>query len=214
MAAVLALLLAILSPALHAARMRSRLVRVHSDLRQITLALDAYVLNNGDKLPPTRCACGTLVNHQLPVELAHQRYLPKCPSKIPQAHFEDFLNPGSTYKYVAPGPIYFNGALFDAPDKPFQPRSKVWVPDDFPRSERLTGRWYHSFPDEPPSPVRYAVWSMGPDPRSVKFPRIEGSDHVDDWKMPVPRRYWMLRTGDTGVITHIRTRTGLMVRSP
>ena len=74
--AIVGLLAAILVPVLKHARMRSRLVCVHSDLRQITTALDSYAMNHQNKLPPTRFACGTNVNYQLPVELATTRYLP------------------------------------------------------------------------------------------------------------------------------------------
>ena len=67
-------LLALLMPGLRAARMRARMVAVHSDLRQITLALDAYALSCQDRVPPTRVACGTDVNYQLPIELAQERF--------------------------------------------------------------------------------------------------------------------------------------------
>lgn len=212
--AVIALLLAILIPHLSRARMRSRVVRVHADLHQITVCLEAYAMDNRDRLPPTRCACGAAVNNQLPVELARQRYLPKSASKIPQAAFEDFFNPGKTYKYLAPGPIYLNGQLFDSPDKKFRPRAKIWVPADFPRCKREDGRWFHEYTDEPSSPVRYAVWSMGPDPTAAKFPRFDGSESLDESQFPLRRQFWMLNAGDTGLIVHARNRAGFVHTSP
>lgn len=213
-AAILSLLIAVLLPSLYLVRARSRIVRVHSDLRQITTALDSYALNHRDRLPPTRSACGTRVNNQLPVELAEEKYFARDPSRIPQAAFQDFFNPAQTYKYVAPGPIYYNGALFDAPHERYRLRAKVWVPDDFPRCASASGQWYHDYADEPRSPVRYAVWSMGPDPQSVKLPRVEGGDEVDDWLLPLPRKYWLLRVGDAGLITHFRSRQGIVHQSP
>lgn len=211
---ILVLLIAILLPSFRSARMQSRIVRVHADLRQITMALDAYAMDNRDRLPPTRSACGSSVNNQLPVELANQRYFPRDPSRIPQAHFQDFLNPTQTYKYVAPGPIYYNGALFDAPREKFRLRSKVWVPIDFPNCRNREGTWYHDFLDEPPSPVQYAVWSMGPDPKAAKLPRIEGTDQIDEFRLPLPRTYWLTHAGDVGVITHFRSRQGIVYQSP
>ncbi len=213
-AAIVALLVCILLPSLGRARVQARIVRAHSDLRQITIALDAYALNSRDKLPPTRFACGTGINHQLPVELARERFLPRGASAVPQAAMQDEFDPVNTYKYVAPGPIYQNGTFFDAPDKPWKPRAQVWVPDDFPAGRSEAGRYYHNYANEPRSPVTYAVWSIGPDARSPKFPRQPDSDGIDDSKFPVPRSFWLLRSGDTGLITHIRASNGLMHLSP
>lgn len=213
-AAIVALLVGILLPSLGRARMQARIVRAHSDLRQITIALDAYAMTSRDKLPPTRFACGTGTNFQLPVELARDRFLARSASAIPQAAMQDEFDPVNTYKYVAPGPIYQNGAFFDAPDKPWKPRAQIWVPDDFPRSESEAGAFYHNLVSERRSPVTYAVWSVGPSPRSPKFPRQPGCEDIDESKFPVPRRFWLLRSGDTGLITHIRAGNGLTCLSP
>ena len=213
-AAIIALLVAILLPALGRSMMRARVVQVHSDLRQITLALDAYMLNSRDKLPPTRFGCGTNVNYQLPVELARGRYLARGMSKIPQADFPDAFARDHGYKYRAPGAIYLNGTFFDAPDKPWKPRATIWVPDDFPICRSDQGRYYSNLLNEPASPVAYAVWSAGPDPQSPKFPRDEQSGVIDESRLPVARRYWLAHCGDTGLITHFRGRTGLVYMSP
>lgn len=211
---ILALLLAMLMPGLRAARVRSRMVAVHSDLRQITLALDAYALTWHDRVPPTRVACGTDVNYQLPIELARERFLAPGASAIPQADLRDRFDSRRTYRYVAPGAIYQNGTLFDMPDKPWKPRSKIWVPDDFPVCTDEAGRYYHDFADEPASPVTYAVWSAGPKPLATKFPRQMASDVVDESRFPLPRSYWMTRSLDDGLITHFRARNGLVHQSP
>ncbi len=221
--AVIALLLAILLPAHRHARRKARIVVAHSDLRQICLALDAYAMDNDDAAPPTRSACGSNVNYQLPVELAQQDYLPRSTSKIPQAQFwdafdprvpDDAENPRATYKYRAPGAIWFNGPFFGFPDSTWRMRAKIWVPDDFPHCEDLEGRFYASRSFEPPSPVTYAVWSVGPDPESRKFPRYENLDEVDQSKFPLPRRFWLLDAGDTGLITHFKCRAGFTHVSP
>jgi len=211
---ILALLLALLMPGLRAARMRARMVAVHSDLRQITLALDAYALSCQDRVPPTRVACGTDVNYQLPIELAQERFLAPAPSAIPQADLRDRFDSRRTYQYVAPGAIYQNGTLFDKPDQPWKPRSKIWVPDDFPTCAEEEGRYYHNFADEPVSPVTYAVWSAGPNPAAKKFPRQMASDVVDDSRFPLPRSYWMTRSLGDGLITHFRARNGMVHQSP
>lgn len=212
--AIIALLLSILLPSLGKARRQARIVRAHSDLRQIMIALDAYVMYNRDKLPPTRFACGTGINFQLPIELARDRFLARSPSAIPQAAMQDEFDTDRAYKYVAPGPIYQNGTFFDAPDKPWKPRAQIWVPDDFPSSRSEAGRYYHNYANEPKSPVTYAVWSVGPDPRSSKFPRQPSSDEIDESMFPVPKRFWLMRSGDTGLIAHVRAGNGLTYLSP
>ncbi len=194
--------------------MQTRIVRAHSDLRQITIALDSYMMSWREKPPPARVACGTAVNYQLPIELARERFLRRSPGGIPQAAMQDEFDAANTYKYTAPGPIYQNGTLFDFPDKPWKPRSRVWVPDDFPHNRAESGRFYGNLAGEPRSPITYAVWSVGPDPRSPKFPRQADSSLLDETRFPVPRRFWLFRTGDTGLITHIRAASGLAYRSP
>lgn len=213
-AAIIALLIGILLPSLHRARMQARIVRAHSDLRHITIALDAYAMSFRDKLPPARLGCSTDVNNQLPVELARERFFARSSNAVPQAAMQDEFDPGATYKYVAPGPVYYNGMFFDAPDKPWKPRSQIWVPDDFPTSRSENGRFYLNGANEPRSPVRYAVWSIGPDPRSSKFPRLPGTDRIDESKFPIPRRFWLTRSGDTGLIVHIRATSGMTYFSP
>lgn len=212
--AIIALLIAILLPSLKAARLQARVVNVHSDLRQITLALDSYAMHNRDHFPPTRSACGTNVNYQLPIELARQRYLARTASNIPQAEFRDVFDATRTYRYRAPGPAYQNGTFFDFPDSTWRPRANIWVPDDFPRCSGDEGRFYYKRTHEPPSPVDYAVWSGGPDPKAAMFPRIEGSSDLEETYFPLKRAYWYVGGGKPGLIVHFRSRFALKYTSP
>jgi prepilin-type N-terminal cleavage/methylation domain-containing protein len=219
--AVIAVLISLLLPALGSARRQARIVRVHADLRQVCLAIDAYALENGDLVPPTRMGCSATVECQLPVELAKLRYLPPPPSTVrtPQADYPDLFDPSHTYRYRAPGAVWYNGMFCDFPNNKYRPRSWVWVPDDFPycREVGMTAaeNRFGGFPDEdPPCPVKYAVWSVGPDEWSQKFPRIEGTEVVDESRFPLPRAYWLLRANDTGLITHFRSTDGHTYASP
>ena len=211
---IIALLIAILLPDLRNARMQARIVRTHGDLRQITVALDSYMLVNNEQLPPTRFACGTSTNYQLPIELATDGYFAPSPKAIPQADFADHFDPVRTYRYVAPGPMYQNGTFFDEPNKPWKPRAKIWIPDDFPDCRAEEGAYQHNYSTETPSPVSYAIWSIGPDKSSPKFPRGWDGVTVDEARFPLPRKFWLLNSGDTGLITHFRTRRGLVLTSP
>lgn len=211
---IIGLLIALVAPAQRKARMQARMVRVHADLRQISMSLDVYALDNRGKLPPTRSACGTDVNYQLPVELANDGYLPPSPSRIPQANFMDLFRPGQTYRYRAPGPIWFNGSFFDFPDSTWRPRAKIWVPDDFPRCLSVEGQYYANRSYEPPSPIRYAIWSIGPNPESPKFPRYDGFPGIDEAKLPLLKSSWLKNCADTGLITHFSDRKGLVYMSP
>lgn len=212
--AILALLIAILLPALTRARLRSRVVMVHCDLRQITIALDAYAMEHKDHLPPTRQSCGTNVLYQLPFELAVKKYLPRSPDALKRSYMEDPFNPGQTYRYRAPGPVWQNGVFMDFPDSTWRPRAQIWVPDDAPRCESESGRFYADRKGEPKSPVTYAVWSVGPDPESPKFPRWDDGT-IDEGKLPLPRAFWLLNDGrPTGLITHFKARQGVVYMSP
>ncbi len=208
--ALIALLIALLMPSLRRARRQARVVRVHVELRQVCIALDAYLLDNNEIPPPTRSACGTDDLFQLPVELAEGRYLPPAEDDLPQAHFPDHFQPSRTYRYRAPGPVWMNGKFYDRRS----PRAFVWVPDDFPYCESEEGEYAYAREDDPPTPVTYAVWSIGPRPDAPKFPRVPGFNEVDETKFPLPRDYWLKHGGDEGLITHFRDRRGLMYTSP
>lgn len=212
--AIVALLVSMLLPSLAAARLRARVVAVHCDLRHITLALDAYAMEQQDQVPPTRQACGTNVLYQMPVELAVKRYLPWSKDSLKRSFFEDPFNVGQTYRYRAPGAVWQNGVLMDFPDSTWRPRAKIWVPDDFPNCHSDSGRYYANRTTEPPSPVTYAVWSVGPDPDSNRFPHA-ANETVDESRFPLPCEYWLTASKPTsGLITHFRSRTGLTYMSP
>lgn len=212
--AIIALLLALLLPSLRQARQAARITRAHSDLRQVMIALVGYAATNRDAVPPARSACGSTVYDQLPVELANQSFLPATTQRIPQAEMIDVFSPdGSTYKYRAPGGIWFNGTFFDSPN-PANPRSRVWVPSDFPQNREDTGAYCGDLPNESPSPARYVIWSIGPDPRSSKFPTNEFTGEVQTAQFPLPAKFWLRSAGDSGLITHFRSRAGVDYKSP
>lgn len=212
--AVVALLIAILLPSLQTARLRSKVVAVHADLYQITLALDAYAMEHRDHYPPTRQSCGTSVLYQLPVELAVKRYLPNSPDALKRSYLEDLFNPGQTYRYRAPGPVWQNGVLMDFPDSTWRPRANIWVPDDLPKCESDQGRYYYKRTSEKRTPVSYAVWSTGPAPDSPRFPHWDDGT-LDESRLPLPRRYWLTPAKPTsGLITHFKLREGVTYSSP
>ncbi len=212
--AILALLAAILVPALQRSRIQARILRAHSDLRQIGIALEGYATDFSGHVPPTRSGCNSNVQFQLPVELAVGQYLPRPAGRVPQADFPDIFNPRQSYKYRAAGPIWLNGAYFDAPRSSSLPRAFLWVPRDYPRCEADDGAYYYNRLNEPKCPVLYALWSLGPDPESEKLPR-NAAGVVDEVKLPLPRRYWLTQgPSDTGLITHFRSRQGETHASP
>lgn len=212
--AIIALLIAILLPSLAAAKMRSRIVIVHNDLRQITVALDAYAMEHKDHYPPTRQSCGTPILYQLPFELAVKKYFAKSKDNLKRAFFEDLFNPGQTYRYRAPGAVWQNGTFMDFPDSTWRPRSQIWVPNDFPRCESDSGQYYAARTKEPKSPATYAVWSVGPESNSSKFPRWSDGT-IDESTLPLAKKFWLTGAGrPSGLITHYRTRSGLIYMSP
>jgi|GEM_PF-677136 len=228
--AIMAMLIALLIPSLANARRKAKIVVAHHDLRQITIALDAYAMNNKDKFPPTRHGCMVKdFDYPLPVELSSQKYLPKSHGSIPRSHMADVFNPEHTYKYRAPGPGYYNGMFFDSPSKaPLW--GKIWVPDDFPTCASEEGAFYNNAEHDQQSPAAYAVWSIGPDPESPKFPRWPNTNRIDDSRFPLQRKCWLLGSGANtlktnpetgnvlkpgpGLITHFRTREGIVDMSP
>ncbi len=206
--AIVAALLGMLVPALGRARTAARIVRVHSDLRQIELALLIYADNHAGALPPTRFSCSMRTAYELPGELSdylpHDRTLVSTSAGdvvLDKIHMWDIFLPSETYKYRAVGAAIVNeSVVFAPPDGAW-----LWVPDDFPPSCVEAGGRIHRDPRE--SPVRYALWSVGPDPRSPKLSHLPG-------RLPLPRRYWCHGAGDTGVITHFTARDGKQYSSP
>lgn len=197
---IIALLLAVLLPALNTARIASQIAKAHADLRSIAAALAMYRQDNRSQLPPTRFSCSSRTEYELPVELALGRYLPAEHKPFGVAvNMRDVFRPEETYRYRAPGPAIMNESTL-VPDA-----STIWVPDGFPpHVDGSTGRYYSN---PRTSPVRYALWSIGPSRASPGFADSPG-------RAPVPRRYWCRGAGDTGVITHFEDCRGRMYMSP
>jgi len=195
--AILGLLASLLLPAFGRAREKAKVARVHAELYGIGLALHMYADDHGGRLPPVRANCNSdLREHwcQLPLELAELRYLPRSDQGGREANLEDPFDPGHTYKYAAPGPMLLNGD--PAGDY------ALWVPTNFPGLDGEHGKTY-TRPET--SPIRWAVWSLGPRPQSAK----SQSPYA-----PLSRQTWYQRTGDDGVIVRYATREGVQFKSP
>jgi len=194
--AILALLVSILLPSLARAKTLARITKAHVELRGITLAVEMYRHENNEQIPPTRFSCSNRTAYDLPIEL--MPYLPggrKNDMNIVQ--MPDPFTPTEFYKYRAVGPAIMNESTI-IPDA-----ANLWIPDGFPGSEANTGQYYN---DPKTSPVRYAVYSMGPDPAASKFD-IPG-------RLPVPSKYWLKNASDTGVIVHFEDNNGQIHMSP
>lgn len=219
--AVIALLIAILVPSLRAARMRARITVAHADLRQITVAISAYSLYNRDRLPPTYASCmDKQATYALPAELWKGKYLRRKDGDPDLAYFPDAFDGRRSYKYRATEPIVMNGSLT-------RQYSRIWVPDAFPSCGGEAGEWFPKCKDPAQDyggridrcrggvlwgPVRYAVWSEGPDPDSPKFPR-SNDGLVMEGTFPLPRALWLRNEADTGLITHFQARNSLIFTS-
>ena len=194
--AILALLISALLPSLGRAKTLARIATAHAELRGITMALHVYRHDNQQVLPPTRFSCSSRTAYELPIEL--KPYLPQGrKSGVDIVEMRDPFHSDQTYKYRAVGTAVMNESTI------LENAASLWVPDDFPQGQAQAGR-YHSDPED--SPVRYAVWSMGPDLRSPKFD-VPG-------RLPVPRKYWLGGASDTGVIVHLEDAHGRIHMSP
>jgi prepilin-type N-terminal cleavage/methylation domain-containing protein len=195
--AIIALLAAMLLPALSRAKEKAKVTRAHVELNGVGLALEMYSEDNAAKLPPVRVNCNTdLATHwcQFPVELVEQHYLGPRNKPGMAANMEDVFNPNHTYKYAAPGPQLLN----NAPGGNYQ----LWVPDDLPNCASTNGQYYSNLKD---SPVRWVIWSMGPKPDSPES---------QDEHAPMARQSWYRRTGEGGVIARFQTRAGVQFKTP
>jgi prepilin-type N-terminal cleavage/methylation domain-containing protein len=202
--AIIALLIAILLPSLRGARMQARMVVAHSDLQQIRLATDMYLMDNSDHLPPIRCGCSLRAAYEPPPELATGGYLP---SEVERTAGGDVTHVAmqdpftrTHYRFRAVGAMMMNDVTLLEPPS----GSKLYVPDGYPYHLEEPGRYIRD-PDE--SPIRYAIWSVGPDPEAEKLSQNFG-------RAPTLKRFWMMRSSDVGIITHIINRNTPEVRSP
>jgi len=194
--AIIGLLLSLLLPSLSQARMRAKVVKAHAELRGITLAMDIYKNENNNKIPPTRFSCNLRSQYDLPVELLP--YLPKGrKNDVDYVEMFDPFTPTETYKYRAPGPAIVNESTIN------EKGADLWIPDGFPGKELETGKYCN---DPKISPVRYAVWSYGPDPNSPFFD-IPG-------RLPVPKKYWLGAANRIGVIVHYEDSDDRITMSP
>jgi prepilin-type N-terminal cleavage/methylation domain-containing protein len=186
--AIIAMLLAILMPAMAKARLQAKIVVVNAELGNIGLALEAYGMDNGGKYPPTRAGCDTLQYWwSLPQELVKTGYMPGGKSGyVTYSKVEDKFNPGLTYKYVAVGKKYdYNGT-------PMSKGQSLWVADGFPCNEIKP---YRKYDDPKTSPVTWVIFSLGP-----KFDENNG---VQD-NFPVSKQYWYSPKTNSGIITRVR----------
>jgi len=180
-------------------RMKLKMLRAHSDLRQVTMVLHCYRTDHNGACPPTRFSCSSGRAFPLPVELLEYG-LPRGRNAEGAEYvaLDDPFTPGEGYRYRAPGRAILNETTVA------ENAARLWIPENFPGpSETGEGRY---FCDPKQCPVLYAVWSMGPDPQSPKF-ALPG-------RLPAPREYWMENAGDTGVVVHMEKKEGGWVMSP
>jgi prepilin-type N-terminal cleavage/methylation domain-containing protein len=194
--AVIAILASLLLPALAAAREKAKVCRVHTELYGIGLALEMYSTDHHSKLPPVRVNCNSDLRDdwcELPVELANEGYLPHGPAGR-EANMEDIFNRGHTYKYAAPGPELLNGGAAG--------NYKLWVPTNFPVNLGGSSGQYYT---NSSSPVRWIIWSLGPQPKSQKTMMTHS---------PMTSDSWYRQTGDGGVIVRYADCDGRQFNSP
>jgi prepilin-type N-terminal cleavage/methylation domain-containing protein len=195
--AIIALLAALMLPALARAKEKAKVIKAHVELNGVGLALEMYSEDNGGKPPPVRVNCNTdLATHwcQFPLELVEQHYLGPGSRPGMAANMEDVFNPNHTYKYATPGPQLLNGASGGS--------YQLWVPEDIPFCSSTNGQNYSSLRD---SPIRWVIWSVGPKPDSAE---------TQDEHAPMSRRSWYRRTGQGGVIARFQTRGGVQFKTP
>ncbi len=195
--AIIAILAALMLPALSRGKERARVARVHAELYGIGLALQMYADDYANKLPPVRVNCNSdLASHwcQLPTELADLRYLPRSGDAGREANLRDLFDLEHTYKYAAPGPELLN----DIPAGNYA----LWVPTNFPNLAGTSGKYYS---DPKTTPVRWVIWSMGPKPNS---PKSQASF------APMGNDSWYRRTGDSGVIVRYADQEWRQFKSP
>jgi prepilin-type N-terminal cleavage/methylation domain-containing protein len=192
---VIAVMMAILLPALSAARQQAKVLAVNSDLYQVSLGLEMYMENNNGKHPPTRKDCSMgWEDRQLPPELAQGKYLPAPkPKDGTTAGIKDRFHRINTYKYSSVGDLYQNNR--------FMPyiKASLYVPASFPDNQGPPHEDIR-YDDPKTSPVTWVVYSQGPE--------------LDEWKLikqlhgPVPKRTWYSPSKKQGLIVRMRLRGG------
>jgi prepilin-type N-terminal cleavage/methylation domain-containing protein len=194
---IITVLASLLFPVYSSAKLRAKVARVHSDLRQVGIAIQMYYMD-WEGLPPVRSSCmnnAQIDYYQLPLELYKGGYLAIDRMIDP---FNDTPDQdgslGRTYKYVAINWGYSNNTITEF---------GMWIPRDYPKGEEDCVLYYRrgksiyvfdkgkTYPKEPP--IVWAVWSVGPggDPGWVE----SGSR-----MLPVPKKEWY-PYNEKGVIT-------------
>ena len=201
--AILALLVGLLLPSLARAKASARFVAAHAELRGLTLALSLYRQANNEDLPPTRASCSYRQANELPVELAQGAYLPGWKQDgLSGVAAPDLYCPSQSYRYLAVGDIIANESTL------IRNGSGMWIPRDWPdgASKPLI---YHTDPTR--SPVRYAVWSVGPGyrPEQTSAPAGLFPGHA-----PMPKEFWSPDAQTPGLIVHYQTKDGGIATSP
>ncbi|MGQ9579591.1 MAG: type II secretion system protein [Armatimonadota bacterium] len=185
--AIIALLVSVLAPVYTGAKIKAKVSRVHSDLRQIAIAIEAYK-EDCSGLPPVRESCrenSTIDYFEMPRELYKMRYIQahRLIDPFNTVRNESGFDEGRMYKYNAIGWGYSNNS---------KTTFAMWIPIDYPTSEKSCALYYldnkgqiYRYPERKPceAPVKWAVWSVGPagDP---------GWQEAGIRKLPVPKSEW------------------------
>ena len=184
--AIIAVLVSILAPVYTGAKIKAKVTRVHSDLRQIGVAIEAYKEDCGG-LPPVRESCKenkTVDYFEMPRELYKMRYIQahRLLDPFNTVRDENGEDEGRMYKYNAISWGYSND---------YKTTFGLWIPKDYPISSQpcalyyLSGGQIYRYPEKKPcqAPVVWAVWSVGPagDP---------GWQQAGLRKLPVPKNEW------------------------
>lgn len=180
---IVAVLLGLLLPPLARARKAAKFVQTHANLVQIGYALEMYAQDNRRQLPPTRWSCSTRIEFELPVELI-AGYLPgEKDGPVDRVKFRDVYRSDHTYLYKAAGPAIVNETSL------YPNSARIWVPGTFPNCKSDTGEY---FTEVAKSPVRYAIYSVGPNENSSKY----GENPA---RAPIPEQYWMRHATPAGI---------------
>lgn len=193
--AIISLLMGILLPALGRIRIQAKVVSVNAELNQIGLALEMYMMNNNNEVPPTRVNCMMKENYyQLPEELSKGGYLPKPLQDWKGVEMEDRFNRGFSYKYTAAGRLLVNiNSTIN---------NRLWVPDGFPWIDSIEkGKYYEGIST---SPVTWVVYSLGPNFDEFKMKKMH---------YPIPVKTWYDPKVKSGVIVRMRLNNGRHIGS-
>ncbi len=152
---IIGLLLAVLMPVISRARQQAKVLVVNSELYNISVALEAYSMDNRNQYPPTRADCNPDARKHfwaLPQELVKEGYMPGGKSgAVNFANVEDKFNRGYTYKYVMVGKRL---DYYGTPSTQY-----LQICEGFP--ERDTPK-FKMYGDPKTSPITWMLISTGP----------------------------------------------------